>query len=60
MINIKKMSNTFVLHFKLQDKFKTIRTTNCKYLSIQGWQYYSTQHCFIYAPKMQDVYVQFS
>lgn len=54
------MSNIFVLHFKLQDKFKTIRTTNCKYLSIQGRQYYSTQHCFIYAPKKQDVYVQFS
>ena len=36
------MSNSFVLHYKLQDKFKTIHSINCKYLSTQSCYYYFT------------------
>ena len=36
MINIEKIPNIFVSHYKLQEKFRTIHLNNWKYLSMQS------------------------
>ena len=38
-INILKMSNTFVSHCKLREKFKTVYLI--KYLSMQSWYFFT-------------------